>query len=308
MTQFLPMKILLLFSLVLSSTALAAEPAIKIERDVPFLAPGRAEKLDVYLPAPPPAGKLSPAVVWIHGGGWKGGDKGEARGTGICTTLANAGYVAISINYKIGPGSWPTNLLDCKNGVRFLRAHAAEYHLDPARIAVAGGSAGGHLALMIGATMGKEFEPDAPYAGVSSSVRCVINLYGIANLAVHDERDAQGKLTVTNKLMNDSLADFDAANDDAPVFRVASPITYFAKGAPPVLTFHGKADATVDFNQSELLVRVLKERGIEHEFIALDDVGHTFDWETWNKQPLPRDLRPVALAFLAKHLAATAGR
>lgn len=300
------MKTLLLFGLALTSMAFAAESGIRIERDVAFLAPGRAEKLDIYFPAPPPAGKLSPAVVWIHGGGWKSGDKGEARGTEICTTLANAGYVAISINYKLGPGSWPTNLLDCKNGVRFLRAHAAEYRLDPARIAVAGGSAGGHLSLMIGATMGKEFEPDAPYPGVSSAVRCVIDMYGIANLSVHGERDATGKPSVTNKLMNDSLADFDAANDEAEVFRVASPIKYFTNGAPPTLIFHGRADPTVDFSQSELLVRVFKERGIEHEFVALDGIGHTFDWETWNKQPLPRDLRPVALAFLEKHLAPAA--
>lgn len=282
----------------------AADAPLRVERDVAFLAPGRAEKLDVYFPAPPAAGKLSPAVVWIHGGGWKSGDKGEARGTEICTTLAHAGYVAISINYKLGPGSWPTNLLDCKNGVRFLRAHAAEYHLDPARIAVAGGSAGGHLSLMVGATIGKkEFEPDAPYPGVSSAVRCVIDMYGIANLSVPGERDASGKPTATNKLMHDSLADFDAANDEAEVFRVASPITYFANGAPPVLILHGRADTTVDFTQSELLVRVLQERGVEHEFVALDGIGHTFDWETWNKQPLPRDLRPVALGFLAKHLA-----
>jgi len=283
---------------------LAADAAPRIERDVAFLAPGRAEKLDIYFPAPPAAGKLSPAVVWIHGGGWKSGDKSEARGTEICTTLANAGYVAISINYKLGPGSWPTNLLDCKNSVRFLRAHAAEYHVDPARIAVAGGSAGGHLSLMVDFTTGKkEFEPETPYPGVSSAVRCAIDMYGIANLSVHGQRNAQGKPTATNKLMNDSLADFDSANDEAEVFRVASPVTYAANGAPPVLILHGRADTTVDFTQSEELVRVLKERGVEYEFAPIDGIGHTFDWETWNKQPLPRDLRPVALAFLEKHVA-----
>jgi dipeptidyl aminopeptidase/acylaminoacyl peptidase len=67
---------------------------------------------------------------------------------------------------------------------------------------------------------------------------------------------------------------------------------------------HGRADPTVDFAQSEDLVRGLTARGVVNEFVALDGIGHTFDWETWNKQPLPRDLRPVALAFLAKHLAA----
>ncbi len=293
-----------LLGFALATTIFAADGAVRIDRDVSFLAPGRVEKLDVYLPAPPTAGKLSPAVVWIHGGGWKSGDKGEARGTEICTTLAQAGYVAISINYKLGPHSWPTNLLDCKNGVRFLRAHAAEYHIDSARIAVAGGSAGGHLSLMVGATTGmKEFEPEVPFPGVSSAVRCVIDMYGIANLSVHGETDAKGQPTATRKLMNDSLADFDAGNDEAEVLRVASPVTHLAAGAPPVLILHGNADTTVDFSQSELLARVLKERGIEHEFVALDGIGHTFDWETWNKKPLPRDLRPVALTFLAKHLA-----
>ncbi len=286
-----------------ATSLFSAENAGRTEHDVAFLASDRAEKLDVYLPAPPAAGRLSPAVVWIHGGGWKSGDKGEARAKEICITLQIAGYVAISINYKLGPGSWPTNLLDCKNGVRFLRAHAAEYHIDPARIAVAGGSAGGHLSLMVGLTVGKkEFEPDAPYPGVSSAVRCVIDMYGIANLSVHGQTDAKGQPTATRKLMNDSLADFGAANDEADVFRIASPVTYVAKGAPPVLILHGNADTTVDHAQSEELDRVLKERGIEHEFVSLAGIGHTFDWETWNKQPLPRDLRPVALAFLARHL------
>ena len=304
------MKIPFFLGLMLSSVVdgFAADSVPRIERDVAFLGPGRAEKLDIYFPASPAPGTLSPAVVWIHGGGWKSGDKGEARGTEICTTLARAGYVAISINYKLGPGAWPTNLLDCKNGVRFLRSHAAEYHVDPARIAVAGGSAGGHLALMVGATPGKaEFEPARPYPDVSSAVRCVIDMYGIVNLSVHGETDARGQPTATHKLMNDSLADFGAANDEAEVFRVASPINHLAKGAPPVLVLHGNADSTVDFSQSELLVRVLQERGIDHEFVALAGIGHTFDWETWNQQPLPRDLRPVALAFLAKHLATTAG-
>lgn len=302
-----PMKTHLLIGLVLSvsSTIMAEEAPVRIERDVTFLAPERAEKLDIYFPAAPAAGKLLPAVVWIHGGGWKSGDKGEARGTEICTTLARAGYLAVSINYKLKENSWPVNLLDCKNAVRFLRAHAAEYHVDPARIAVAGGSAGGHLSLMVGFTTGqKGLEPEAPYPGVSSAVSCVIDMYGITNLSVHGQKNAKGEPTATNRLMNGSLVDFGAANDAADVFRVASPITYAVNGVPPILILHGRADTTVDFSQSEELVALLKARGVEPEFVALDGIGHTFDWERWNKKPLPRDLRPVALAFLAKHLGA----
>jgi len=303
MKQFL----LSLLVLLLAANVSAAEAAGPVERDVPYLAPGRTEKLDLYLPRPPAAGRLSPAVVWIHGGGWTGGTKAEHRAAEICGTLAAAGYVAVSIDYKLGNGAWPTCLLDCKNAVRFLRAHAAEYHVDAACIGVAGGSAGGHLALMVGFTAGKKaWEPEAPYPGVSSAVRCVIDMYGPADLLTRQQVGPKGEPTATRKLMGSSLRVFGAASDDAAVLREASPVTQAAAGCPPVLILHGHADPTVDYAQSEELVRVLQERGVAHEVLFLDGIGHTFDWETWNKQPLPRDLRPVALAFLAKHLAPVA--
>jgi dipeptidyl aminopeptidase/acylaminoacyl peptidase len=120
---------------------------------------------------------------------------------------------------------------------------------------------------------------------------------------VHGETGADGKPTATNRLMNACLAEFGAANDEAEVFRAASPITYVTKNAPPTLLLHGRADTTVSFTQSEQLARVLTERGVEHEFVPIDGIGHTFDWQTWNRKPLAHDLRPVALAFLEKHLA-----
>ena len=300
MNRFLPLFSAFLFASM--ACLLAAASAPQVRHDVAFLTADRAEKLDLYLPALPPAGKLSPAVVWIHGGGWGGGTKNEARAKEICSTFAAAAYVAVSIDYKLGDGAWPQNLLDCKNGVRFLRAHAAEFHLDPARIAVAGGSAGGHLALMVGFTAGqKDLEPTSPYPDVSSAVRCVIDLYGPANLLTRRQTDAQGNLTPNRKLLGNSLRVFGAASDDDEVLRRASPVTHVAQHSPPVLVLHGRADATVDYAQSEELVRGLKENGVAHEFVLLEGVGHTFDFETWNRKPLPRDLRPVALAFLARH-------
>ena len=289
------------------TAALAAEPASapRVVADVTYLAPDRAEKLDLYLPAPPAKGKRSPAVVWIHGGGWTGGVKTEGRAKEICTTLANAGYVAVSVEYRLGDGAWPTNLHDCKNAVRFLRARAADYHLDPDRIAVAGGSAGGHLALMVGVTGDlKEFEPAGaatPYPGVSSRVRAVIDLYGIGNLLTRQETADDG--TPTGKLRAPGPAKvFGSADPAAAVYRAASPVTHITKSSPPVLILHGRIDKTVDYAQSEELARVLRQHGVPHELVMVDGAGHTFDFETWNKQPLSRDLRPVALAFLAKHL------
>lgn len=288
--------------------ARAAESVAAVPRmlpDLAYLAPDRAEKLDLYLPVAPTKGKLSPAVVWIHGGGWTGGVKTENRAKEICTTLAAAGYVAVSVDYKLGDGAWPTNLHDCKNAVRFLRAHAVKYQLDPDRIAVAGGSAGGHLALMVGFTGDQpEFEPAGaatPYPGVSSQVRAVIDLYGPVNLLTRQEVDEKG--TPTGKFRPAGPAKvFGTADPAAPVYRRASPVTHVTKDSPPVLILHGQIDTTVDRAQSEELAGVLTKHGVPHEFVLVAGAGHTFDFQTWNKKPLSRDLRPVALAFLAKHL------
>ena len=296
----------LLICLPFLSSVAAAESAPPVAKDVAFLAADRDEKLDLYLPASPPTGKLSPALVWIHGGGWTGGTKNEARATNVGTTLAHAGYVVVSVDYRLGAGAWPTNLYDCKNAVRFLRANAGKYRLDPDRIAVAGGSAGGHLALMVALTAGKaELEPSGaatPYPGISSAVRCVINMYGITNILTRRTVDKQGTPGAVQPLSGNALKVFGAADADAPVLRLASPVTHVAKSSVPMLTLHGKIDATVDYLQAEELARVAQARGARHELLLVDGAGHTFDLQTWNKKPLSRDLRPVVLEFLAKNL------
>lgn len=295
---------LVLIGLMLMAAVRAAEPRYQVLADQTFLAPERKEKLDLYLPTPPPEGKLSPALVWIHGGGWKGGTKNESRAKNICGTAATAGYVAVSIDYLLGEGAWPTNIEDCKNAVRFLRANAAKYRIDPNRIAVAGGSAGGHLALMVALTAGKDgLEPAAPYPGVSSAVRCVVNFYGITNLLTRKRNAADnGKESATQALMASSMAVFGAKSAEDAVLRIASPVTHVTKNSVPMMTLHGKADPTVDYPQAEELDRVAKERGANHELVLLDKIGHTFDLQTWAKKPLPRDLRPEFLAFLEKNM------
>jgi acetyl esterase/lipase len=294
-------KLLPLFFAVYTWAADSTEARFKVLTDVAFLAPGRAEKLDIYLPSRPAGEKLSPAVVWIHGGGWTGGTKNEARAKEICTTLANAGYVALNVDYRLGNGAWPMNLHDCKNAVRFLRRHAAEYHVDPDRIGVAGGSAGGHLALMVGFTSSvKELEPETPYPGVSSAVRCVIDMYGISNLLTRRETEARGH--VTDKVRPPGPVRVFGDAGRTAVYRLASPVIHITRNSPPTLILHGTIDATVDTEQSRELAAVLAQNGVPHELVMVEGAGHTFDWETWSTKPLSRDLRPVALAFLEKHL------
>jgi len=274
---------------------------VTVREDVSYLAPDRTEKLDLYLPPGWSAQARGPALVWIHGGGWTGGAKGAPREENVCRTLAAKGYVCASIDYRLGDGAWPQNLLDCKNGVRYLKAHATEHGIDPARIAVAGGSAGGHLALMVGLTAGKpEFEPQAPYPGVSSTVTCIIDFYGPANLMNRQEVNKDGTPTGQRRLGGPASV-YGTSSMDAEVFKIASPVNHIHAKSPPVLILHGRADGTVDYRQSEELARVLKKHGVPHEFVLLDRVGHTFDLHTWAKKPMPRSVEPDVLKFLAKH-------
>lgn len=273
----------------------------RVLADVPYLEPDRKERLDLYLPAR--AERPAPAVVWIHGGGWTSGDKAQAREKNVGAVLAGWGYVVASINYKMGAGAWPQNLEDCKNAVRFLRVHAAEYHLDPERIAVAGGSAGGHLALLLAFTAGRQWEPEALYPGVPNTVRAVVDFYGPTNHLTRQEVDARGYADGRPKLGN-AVAVFvagDATNLDG--LRASSPVNQVDAHSPPVLIVHGLADPTVNHEQSEELAAVLARAGVPHELLLLPATGHTFDLETWNGKPLPRDVRTSVREFLERWLA-----
>lgn len=277
------------------------------ERDVPYLGPGRVETLDLYYPAGRKPEVRSPGVVIIHGGGWTEGDKRAGREFNIGTTLALAGYVCASLEYqKSGGDRWPTNLKDCKNGVRFLRANAAKHQVDPAHIGVIGGSAGGHLALMVAYTAGDaEFSPESPYPGVPDDVQACIDLYGPSNLLTRQATDADG---TPNGTLREAGLFPDARGESPEKWKLASPVTHVKKGVPPTLILHGMIDTTVDRGQSIELARKLEEHGVEHELVLLPDVGHTFDLQTWKRKPLPRDLRPLVVRFLDKHLKAGSPR
>ena len=273
--------------------------------DVPYLAAGRQEKLDLYLPAPGPGARPAPAVVVIHGGGWVGEDKAVPVIRNICGALARAGYVCASVNYELGNGAWPTNLYDCKNAVRFLRAHAADAGIDPARVAVLGCSTGAHLALMVGFTAGEAgLEPPGPYPGVSSAVAAVVEMYGITDLLTRQETTADGQPSGRPKDVNAPRVLGATREANPALWRLASPVTHITGASPPVLILHGLADTTVDHGQAQELDRVLGDRGVPHELILLPGVGHQFDFTTVKGRPLPRDITPDVLAFLARYLGA----
>lgn len=274
-------------SLALFGSLAAQEvPAVRTETGVSYLPAGRAEKADLYLPPKFEEGKKYPGVLIIHGGGWSGGKRDAAREINIGTTLASNGYVCMSIDYLLHDAAsakpcWPQNLHDCKTAVRWLRANREKLHLDPDRIGVIGGSAGGHLSCLVGYTQAKDgLDPAGPYADQSCAVNCVVDLYGPVEFS---ERD----VTPLRK-----------TRAEAPqLYKAFTVLTYLDKNDPPTLILHGTADTTVPLSQSELLATSLQALGIEHQLVVVAGAPHTF-----HLQPKEKDLRPVVLEFFAKHL------
>lgn len=270
-----------LLVLLLTTSAIATD-AIRTEHDVDYLGGDRKEKADLYLPANPKPGQKFPAVLIIHGGGWSGGDKRAAREINIGTTLALNGYVGMSINYKLAykeshQPTWPQNLHDCKTAVRWLRANAERLQIDVNHIGVIGGSAGGHLATMVGLCGG---ELDPPGEG-DCRVQCAVDLYG--PVLWFEQRD---------------ISMFRKSRTEAPeLYKQADPRTHIDKNDPPLLILHGTADKTVAVADSEALAAAMKAAGATYQIEIIPDAPHTF-----HLQPKQRDLRPLVLGFFDKHL------
>ena len=228
--------------------------------DVPFLGAGRKEKLDLYFPSGDFRSNR-PAVVFIHGGGFTGGDKAEYRSASVSADLCRAGYVVVSCNYVLGPkdkpGVWPQNIADCRNAVRWVRAHAKELGVNPDKIAVAGGSAGGYLALMVGLSDDKTGPGGDPSAKHSAKVSAVIDMYGVVSFA------KRGKGEVPGASPAEQAAYLPESQCDAQ--------------DPAVLILHGTADTTVDIAQSDDMAKALRAAKTPFEYIVVEGAPHTFD-------------------------------
>lgn len=259
---------------------------IKVEADVAYLPSDRKEKLDIYHPVGLPAGQIVPVVIYYHGGGFNDGDKAKEREVRICSDLARAGFLAVSVNYKLrrmqGQVTWPRNIHDCKLALRWVRDNAERLGADPNRIAVMGGSAGGAIAALLGYTEPSDgLEPAEAGAGAPPVVACVVDLYGPMDLMTfHD------------------MKMFAKTREEAPeLYRQASALTYLDKNDPPTFVAHGTADTVVKIEQSEKLVAKLKELGVPHEYVVVEHAPHSFDL-----RPLQMDLKPPVFAFLKKFL------
>lgn len=249
-------------------TAGNAEP--RTLRDIKYIPNGHERnKLDLYLPEQAGTGKPLPVIIWVHGGAWLGGDKRDCP----ARRFLHKGYAVASINYRLSQHAiFPAQIEDCKSAIRWLRANAAEYNIDPQRFGAWGASAGGHLVALLGTTGDiKDFDKGGNLE-FSSGIQAVCDFFGPTDLTKmsqfpsvmhHDAADSP-----ESKLIGGAIQD----NKDA--CRRANPITYVSRDDPPFLIVHGDKDPLVPHNQSELLYQALKDAGVPVSFHTVEGGGH----------------------------------
>jgi acetyl esterase/lipase len=235
---------------------------IDVEPDVEYGKAGeRSLKLDVIKAKSPNGAKL-PIVVWIHGGGWQGGDKASGRGL-LAGLVGSGNYVGFSVGYRLtGEAIWPAQAHDCKAALRWIRANAEKYGGDPDKIGLWGSSAGGHLVSLLGTSSDvKELDGANGTPGVSMKVTCVVDYCGPSDFS-NFRHPAVEKL-------------FGGTYDKVPeAAKLASPVTHVTADDPPFLVVHGTADATVPFSQGESFHNALKKAGVNSTLLVLTDGGH----------------------------------
>ncbi len=220
--------------------------------DLAYATSSPAQRLDLYLP-PDEEGPY-PLIVWIHGGGWKGGDK-RFGGGAIQLRALSAGFAVASLNYRLsGEASHPAQIHDVKTAIRWLRVNRHAYRLLPKRIGVWGSSAGGHLVSLLGTSGGVEELEGASLGseGASSRVQAVVDWYGPSDLNLMlDDLLAQGCPGGGAQGPNSTLGQFlGASPQDRPDLAAeASPVTYVSADDPPFMIQHGSWDCTVPLAQ-----------------------------------------------------------
>jgi acetyl esterase/lipase len=240
-----------------------------LTRDIPYAShPTTNQNFNLYLPrekGPRPF----PLVVWIHGGAWSSGSKEWDN----VKYLVRDGYAIASIDYRYTPEApFPTQIQDCNAALNFILAHAADYGVDAKRFVVGGGSAGGHLALMLGLARGqKDF-------GANPAVKplAILDFFGPTDLnrmksdleAIHSRKGVELLQDAGRKLLGVPL------DEAAGKAKIASPINYVSADAPPVLIIQGGQDVLVPVAQSERLHAALDRAGVKNQLVVVDDAGH----------------------------------
>ena len=252
---------------------------MKVEHDLQYVPGGdAAQTLDLYLPEKAPDKPL-PLVVWVHGGGWRGGSKAGCP----AVFLVGRGYVVASVEYRFSQKAvFPAQIQDCQAAIRWLRANAAKYHIDPDHVGVWGASAGGHLVALLGTAGGKKaFSPVGGNEDQSDRVQAVCDWFGptdfstVIEQAKADETEHGVKNIYPFNTPKDPYSGLIGANlDDKGKADAVSPVHYVTKDNPPILIMHGTADVHVPFAQSVEFADALKKAGVDVILQKFPGGGH----------------------------------
>ena len=260
----------------------------EIIRDMEIARVGADEPLLVDIARPKVSKAPMPAVLCVHGGGWSGGSK-----DGIRLDLAIRGYFVVSVGYRLaGKNLWPAQIEDCKLAVRWIRANAEKYNVNPNKIGAWGHSAGGHLVACLG-TMGKTPGlDDGPYPGISSEVQAVADYAGPSDLALYFHNKPPLNLFGPE------------AQGHPEVMEKASPIQFVTSEAPPFFIAHGDQDKLVPIEQGASLAEALKKAGVPVEYVVVKNGGHSLGGLPTDPpcEPSPEELRKMSAAFFDKYL------
>ena len=240
--------------------------AAAAQKDIPYVENGHPNQtLDLYLPAEKST-KPRPLVVWIHGGAWKLGSKDWIS----VPYLVDHGYALASIGYRFSQDAkFPAQIQDCNAALDFLLRNASKYNLDPHRVIIAGGSAGGHLALLLGlARRQKAWDADPDFHALA-----ILDFFGVTDIATAKKGITDpAKLADIDSIYVQLLGALPADHPD--IAAAASPLAYVTKDSPPVLLIHGGKDDTVPIDQSRALQAALKNAGVKNELFIVKDAGH----------------------------------
>jgi acetyl esterase/lipase len=269
----------------------AAKPpeGVTVHRDLPYVENGHPrQRLDLYLPA---LGAAAPLIVWIHGGAFRMGSK-EDR---VPLEMLERGYAIASLNYRLSQHARvPAQIEDCKAALRWLRANAGMYNLDPERFASWGESAGGHLAAMLGAAGDERSLEVGAHLEHSSRVQAVLDFFGPTDFLQMDaHRLPEGQVHDVADSPESQLLGGPIQERPAAVAR-ANPVSYVTAQAPPFLIVHGDRDPLVPYHQSTLLAAALEAAGVPVTLYTVVGAGHGgFD---------DPQIPTLVHAFLAAHL------
>jgi acetyl esterase/lipase len=272
--------------------------AIDVQRDVEFAAPdGHPLRLDVYRPNNS-VRPLSPAVIVIHGGAWRSGEKSDF--VSYDRWLATGGRVVFDVEYRLANGAqrFPAQLMDIKCAIAWVKNNAAQYHVDPERLALLGRSAGGQLALLAAYTANDQTLRPETCDAQETSVRAVISFYGPTDLAWDYTHPGRPDVLDTPRVLENYLGGSPSSAPQA--YASASPNEHVSAQSPPTLFLHGGHDQLVLTENVERIMPKLSAAGVEVTYVYLPWANHGFDYNFngWGSQLAQAEISK----FLDAHL------